>query len=138
MKRLTGALILALSSFVLLAAEKSPEDFANSFFETYIGGDGWAAIDGFFKNNPLILQKKQQLQLLKSQLTAVEQVYGKPFGHELVLKEVLTPSLQRYVYISKHEYHPVTWEMYFYKPKDTWLPDQLLFVDQYQVVGAKR
>jgi hypothetical protein len=76
--------------------------------------------------------------LLKSQLGTVSQLYGAPFAVELVSMEDLTPSLERRVYITKHEWIAVTWEMYFYRPKDIWVPNQLLFADQFQLIGRKK
>jgi hypothetical protein len=51
--------------------------------------------------------RNPRLQLLKSQLGTVMQIYGPASGVELI------PSLHWRVYITKHDYHPVTWEMYF-------------------------
>jgi hypothetical protein len=88
--------------------------------------------------NPLFKDKGQQLQLMKTQLTGAIQIYGPASAAELVSKEDLSPSLHRRVYITTHDLHPLTWEMYFYKTKSGWLPDQMLFVDQYQVLGSKK
>ena len=138
MKNFVALVLFGAFVIVSPAMAEKPKGIADSFFTTYIGGSGGKAIDGFFASNPLILQKTQQLQLLKSQLTTIETIYGAPFGYELVSKEELSPSLERRVYITKHKYHPVTWEMYFYKPGDSWMSDQLIFVDQYQLIGSKK
>ena len=117
---------------------EQPQEMADAFFTAYIGGSGGDALDSFFAGNPLVSQKAQQIQLLKSQLTTVDSLYGAPFAYEIVSREQLAPSLERHVYITKHKHHPVTWEMYFYRPGKDWVPDQLLFVDQYQTIGSKK
>lgn len=141
MRRLLAGLML-LTAFcapvVHAASAPSPDEMADALFGKMIKGDSGQAVDEFFSANPLVLQKAQQMQLLKGQLGTVMQLYGQPFAYEKISTEDITPSLQRRLYLTKHEYHPVIWEMYFYKPKDRWLPDQLLFVDQYQVLGPKK
>ncbi|HUK41366.1 MAG TPA: hypothetical protein VLX11_09990 [Candidatus Acidoferrales bacterium] len=138
MKRIAAFLISVIASVSVHAAEtQTPEKMAAAFFETFMKGDSAKAVDELFSINPLIKEKPQQLQLLKSQLTTISQLYGAPFAVELVSVEDLTPSLQRRVYITKHEWHPVTWEIYFYKPRGEWLPDQLVFADKYEVLGRK-
>ena len=139
MRRLAFAALLAVLPVApVLAADPTPDSMSAQFFDTLIKGDSGKAIDAFFGLNPMFKDKGQQIQLLKSQLTGGLQIYGPATAAELVSKEDLTPSLQRRVYITKHEFHPMTWEMYFYKGKAGWLPDQLLFVDQYQVIGPKK
>lgn len=139
MKKFAAVLLSLIAGASAHAADtQTPEKIASTFFETLINGDSAKAVDEFFAINPIAKEKAQQLQLLKSQLTTVSQLYGAPFAVELVSLEDLTPSLQRRVYITKHEWHPITWEMYFYKPKADWIPDQLLFVDQYQVLDRKK
>lgn len=138
MKRLVLAATLLLVSFAASGAEPTPDSISSQFFDTLVKGDSEKAIDGLFGLNPLFKDKRQQIQLVKTQLAGAIQIYGPASAAELVLKEDLSPSLQRRVYITKHDLHPLSWEMYFYKAKSGWLPDQLLFVDQYQVLGSKK
>lgn len=139
MKYFLSVLLAVILCNLTQAAESlSPEEIAAEFFDKVLKGDNGPAIETFFSTNPPIIGKAQELQLLKSQLNTVTQVYGQPYAVEAVLVEDLTASLQRRVYITKHEWHPVTWEMYFYKPKAEWIADRLLFVDQYQVIGRRK
>ena len=131
-------LITALSVGVCRAEAPTPEKIAASFFETVMKGDAPKAVDNFFSLNPIFKEKTQQVQLVKSQLGTVSQLYGSPFAVEVVSVEDLTPSVQRRVYVTKHEWIAVTWEMYFYKPREAWVPIQLLFADQFQVIGRKK
>ena len=139
MKYIVAAFLFAALGIGACRAEApTPEKIAATFFDTFMKGDASKAVDNFFAINPLFKDKAQQVQLLKSQLGTVSQLYGAPFAVELVSAEDLTPSLERLVYITKHEWIAVTWEMYFYRPKNIWVPNQLLFVDQFQLIGRKK
>ena len=138
MRRFMVVTLLASFSICSWAADPTPDSISSQFFETLLKGDSGKAIDSFFELNPQFKDKGQQIQLMKSQLTGALQIYGPATAVEPVLKEQLATSLERRVYITKHEFHPLQWEMYFYKGKLGWLPDQLLFVDQYQVIGSKK
>jgi len=136
--RFTLGLALLLATAVVSAADPTPDSISSQFFDTLIKGDSGKAVDGFFGTNPMFKEKGQQIQLLKSQLSGALQIYGPATAAELISKQDLSPSLQRRVYITKHEFHPLSWEMYFYKGTSGWLSDQLVFVDQYQVIGPKK
>lgn len=135
---LLATLLCALPVAATSAADVTPDSICSQFFELLIKGDSDEAIDSFFGRNPQFKDRGQQITLLKTQLTGAIQVYGPATAAEVVSSEDLSPSLHRRVYITKHEFHPLTWELYFYKGRSGWLPDQLMFVDQYQVIGSKK
>lgn len=116
----------------------TPKTIANQFFATLMKGDAVKAVDAFFSLNPNFGAQQQQLQMVKTQLQGALQVYGAPTGVEEILTEELAPSLQRRVYLTNHATHPLVWEMYFYKSKSGWLPDQMQFRDTYELLGAKK
>ena len=133
-------LLMLLVSPLSLGAEgaATPESIANSFFATLMKGDPMKAVDTFFAINPNFAARSQQLQMVKTQLVGALQIYGNPSGVETILVEELAPSLHRRVYLTNHETHPLVWEMYFYKVKSGWLPDQLQFRDTYELLGPKK
>lgn len=135
---LLAIVLCALPVGVPWAADVTPDSICSQFFDALIKGDSDKAIDSFFGRNPQFKDRGQQITLLKTQLTGALQLYGPATAAELVSSEDLSPSLHRRVCITKHEFHPLTWELYFYKAKMGWLPDQLMFVDQYQVLGSKK
>ncbi len=63
-------------------------------------------------------QKTQQLTLLKQQLGTVATLYGTFIGSENIPIEALSSLLVRIVQVAKHEFHPILWALYFYKPRD--------------------
>lgn len=133
-------LLMLLITPACLSAEGAvtPESIANAFFDTLMTGDAVKAVDGFFGRNPNFEKQSQQLQMVKTQLQGALQVYGNPSGVEKILTEDLAPSLQRRVYLTNHATHPLVWEMYFYKAKSGWLPDQMQFRDTYELLGSKK
>lgn len=139
MKTLCCFLMLLMSPLCLAAeGTATPESIANNFFATLMKGDAVKAVDAFFGLNPNFGAQAPQLQMVKTQLQGALQVYGTPSGVEPILIEELAPSLHRRVYLTNHATHPLVWEMYFYKSKSGWLPDQMQFRDTYELLGAKK
>ena len=103
-----------------------------------IAGKGSAAVDQYFASNPLVKEKEQQVLFIKTQIEAVFNVFGKPLGYELVAQETLAPSLRRFVYISKHEYHALTWEFFVYKPRDSWIASNINFDDDFSHARTRK
>ena len=135
--RLNAALLmLLLFSSVVHAAE--PTKQAEKFFLTLIKGDINGAYDEIFVGTGIMEAKPQAVQMLKTQTQSAFQIYGKPFAFETIHNEQLSPSLIRLVYLLKFEQLPVTWEMYFYKPRDDWKLSNITFVDQFQNISRKK
>lgn len=130
--------LLAIPTVTLSVEAPSPQAIANQFFTILLKRSNDEAVDYFMSLNPKMKGNAEQSRHMKDQVANAVKLYGKPFAVELVSSEDLAPSLKRYVYITKHAYHPLVWEMFFYKPKDAWLPDQIMVVDQYQLIGAKK
>lgn len=138
MKYLLLTVILTTLSSVSLAYEGVPARQVEMFFSELSEGKVNEAIDHLYSSNPAMQQKIQALTVLKQQLASLPPLYGNLIGTENISQEELSPSLVRIVQVAKHEIHPIVWEFYFYKPKDKWIISQAMFVDQFQVVGAKR
>lgn len=138
MKKLVFVIITLLISTVAHSYEGTPEEQVKSFLKSTISGDPNVAIDSLFASNPVVAQKVQQLALLKQQVNTVNTLYGRPFAHENVVVEKISPSVTRIVEIVKHELQPIVWEFYFYKPKNKWIISQALFADQFQFLDKKQ
>lgn len=140
MRKFVFALVCStcLSVAAYCAEARTPEQIAGQFFDALLKGRNADAIDLFMGANPVLKRNTEQVERMKAQLSEAVRIYGPPFAVELVFNEDLTPSLQRRVYLTKHPSHPLVWEMYFYKAKSEWIPDQLVFLDQYQAIGRKK
>jgi len=138
MKYLITTLIAIILSPLSYAYEGIPSKQVDLFFSELSAGKTNEAIDNLYASNPAMQQKIQALTVLKQQLASITPLYGNMLGNEKISQEELSPSLVRIVQMAKHELHPVVWEFYFYKPKNKWIISQAMFVDQFQVVGAKK
>lgn len=127
-------LLISINSF---SYEGSPKIQVESFFSEMSRSTG-SAIDNLYASNPAMKQKQQALTLMKSQLNSLPTFFGKYIGHEVLLKEQLSPSLFRISAVAKYEMHPVIWEFYFYKPKSKWIVSNAVFGDQFQNIGPKK
>lgn len=121
---------------VIYAAE--PTRQAEDFFLTLIEGDINGAYDEIFAGSGIMEAKPQEVQLLKSQTQSAFEIYGKAFAFEIIHNEQLSASLIRLVYLLKFEYLPLTWEFYFYKPRDNWKLSNITFVDQFQNISSMK
>ena len=138
MKYLLTILITTMFSPLSYAYDGDSSEQVDMFFADLSVGKVNEAVDNLYASNPAMQQKIQALTLLKQQLASVTPLYGKMLDNENISKEELSPSLVRIVQLAKHEIHPIVWEFYFYKPKNKWIISQAMFVDQFQVVGAKK
>ncbi|MDX1757389.1 MAG: hypothetical protein R3175_15135 [Marinobacter sp.] len=138
MKCLLTALIVSVLASVSHAYEGEPAKQVDRFFAELSAGKVNESIDNLYASNPAMQQKIQALTMLKQQLASLIPLYGSMLGNENVSREELSPSLMRIVQVAKHELHPVIWEFYFYKPEDKWIISQAMFVDQFQIIGAKK
>jgi hypothetical protein len=130
-------ILLATLHLSAYAYDGSPTDQVEAFFkELPVNSD--KAIDNLYASNPAMQQKAQGLTLMKAQIPQVAALFGSYIGYELISEEKISPSLVRVSVIEKRELHPLTWEFYFYKPKDRWIISQAMFGDQFQNLGSKK
>ena len=140
MRVVTSIAVICLSCFCpfSFADERNPDHIAEKFFASFIAGDSDKALGELLSVNPVLAERVQQLQLLKSQVRGAIEIYGPGAEVELIHKEELSGSLQRHVYLTRHRLHPLVWEMYFYKADGGWVLSQVLFADQFQFIGRKK
>ncbi|CAA6822960.1 MAG: Unknown protein [uncultured Sulfurovum sp.] len=117
-----------------LYANKANE-YPDNFMKNLIDEKYDFAIDNYFTSNPLILNKKQQIIMLKSQIQNIMNIFGKTTEYELAFEETLSPSIKRFVYVLKHTHHPTIWEFFVYKPKDKWIASSMSFKDSFNILN---
>ena len=64
----------------------------------------------------LLLQQKQT----EAQLAAIKEPFGAPIGYEFVSETSVGQSLQRYVYLAKHEKMATRWGFTYYRGSQGW------------------
>ena len=105
--------------------------------DNLIAGKVSDAVDQYLKTNPLVSQKQQQLENLKVQIEGSFRLFGNPMSYELVLIDDFSMSLKRFVFISKHQYHALSWEFYVYKPQEKWIANNMNFSDNFKMLESK-
>ena len=77
---------------------------------------------------------KVELDGLVNQITGqwpiVDQRFGDAIGSEYVKSEAIGKSFIQYYYLHKFQNHAIYWKISFYKPKDIWVVNNLLFLDK--------
>lgn len=137
-KFLTLLTIIFVTCLPLSTYANEAIELPDSFIKKLIQGKIEEATDQYFETNPLIGSKQQQVEYVKTQIEGGLKVFGKPFAYELAIEEQISKSLKRFVYISKHEYHILTWEFYIYKPKNTWIASNMTFNDKFNLLESKK
>jgi hypothetical protein len=136
--RIILSVLLIVFPLSSIALANGSSDLPDKFMQQVVAGKGAVAVDDYFSTNALVSQKPQQIQFLKTQIDAAFNMYGKPASYELAMEEELAPSLKRYVFITKHDYHVLTWEFYVYRPKDTWIASNITFNDNFSLLQKKK
>ncbi len=113
-------------------------DLPNAFMEKLVKGEIDGAADAFFGTNPLISGKQQQVDFVKMQIANGFKMFGQPSAYELVLEKAYGASLKRFVFITKHEQHPLIWEFYVYRPKDAWIASNMNFSDELDLLEGRK
>ena len=131
-------LLLLIPSLSYAAEIKPAKAMAEAFFGRLQKSDVSGAYDNLFRGSSIPKDKPQAVTALKQQTQAGLPLYGKVLGYELVREESFGTSLVRFVYLLKSEKHATVWEFYFYKPKNEWFLANILFNDQFNLLGSKQ
>ena len=73
--------------------------------------------------NALIYQTEQQMPQIRAR-------FGKSLSYELVRSEDVGESIIKDIYIQKFENHALVWMIIYYKAKDSWKVNSVIFNDQ--------
>jgi hypothetical protein len=66
---------------------------------------------------------------MKAQTKNAIAILGKPMGFEKIGERDFSASLKRLVYLQKFAVYPVVWHIYFYRAKDEWVANTIVFND---------
>lgn len=64
------------------------------------------------------------------QRAALEQRFGAPLGVAFVRQDAVDDTFVRFTYLEKFAHHALVWELYFYRPEDTWLVNGVVWNDE--------
>lgn len=130
--------LMAFFSTVCWSYDGMPSEQVERFFSDYSKHEYGKAIDQLFDKNPVMKEQMDKLSIVKQQMSTIEDLYGKYLGNENVHYEELSPSLTRIVQVAKHEFHPMIFEFYFYKPQEEWITSVSTFNDSFNYLNAKK
>jgi hypothetical protein len=66
---------------------------------------------------------------IKQQWPIVDQRFGQPIEKEFISEKMIGQSFVRYYYLHKFENHSLYWQIDFYKPKELWKVNSLIYLD---------
>jgi len=135
-------IFLAILLFCPISAYAADDGLPKAMVETFLNevqqGHIGSAYDQLFVGSSIPTDKPQAVTLLKQQTQTALGLYGKVLGRELIHEERFGTSIVRYVYVLKSEKGPTIWEFYFYKPKSDWFLANIVFNDQFNLLGARK
>ena len=134
------AVVLGFTFPLLVAAENlsTPRSRADQFFYLIENGKTGEAYTFLFAGSSAPTQKAADFQRLRTQTESALSLYRPLLGYELIHEEAFGSAIVRLVYVLKSEQHPMTWELFFYRPKDRWLISSVTFGDKFQQLGLRQ
>ncbi|MCW8884987.1 MAG: hypothetical protein OQK12_06985 [Motiliproteus sp.] len=103
--------------------------------DAFGAGDPKRSFDILKQHWPLPAQEIDALTYqTESQLKMVESRFGQVLGADFVNTKVAGTSFVRHTYIAKFEKHAVRYMCVFYKPRDHWLVNSVVWDDQTQAL----
>ncbi|MDT0603097.1 hypothetical protein [Thalassotalea castellviae] len=66
---------------------------------------------------------------IKGQWPVVDQRFGEATGTDFIKTEKIGSSFIRYYYLHKFNNHAIYWQITFYKPKNEWKVNNLMYLD---------
>jgi hypothetical protein len=102
----------------------------DKFFSLYESGQVLEAVDSIYSSNKWILQKKDEVQNVKSQLQNLTSLVGEFHSKVKLGEEHIAERLYHISYLALYERQPVRLEFVFYKPKENWVIYSFSFDDE--------
>ena len=134
------AVVLGFVFPLLVGSEEfsTPRARAEQFFHLITNGKTGDAYTFLFAGSSAPEDKAGEFQRLRTQTESALSVYRPLLGHELIHEESFGSAIVRLVYVLKSEQHPMTWELFFYRPKKQWLISSVTFGDKFQQLGLRQ
>ena len=128
---ITVSLILSITANASgFENESETKSFANKLVSKFIVNDFKSALDSAKPYWPIpAVEIDGMLNQISQQWPIVEQRFGRATGKELVQTKRIGKSFIRYVYLHKFENHSIYWQIDYYKPKNKWKINQIVFLD---------
>lgn len=131
-----GLGVVALAGSPAVAQEaggtQTPQARAEACLAAVQKGEIDAAIDNLVSDSPMLQAKPQELAVLKNQTRSLLPIYGAMQGFEKVKEESVGTSITYFVFVARHEKHPIAWRFIFYRSQDRWFVSAFKWSDAYE------
>ena len=124
-----AVLAVILAIFVTQVQAQSTPAARVEAFLTNVSADSDNALETLFAGSRIGESKPQAWSTMKAQTKSALAIFGKPIGFEKIGERDFSSSLKRLVYLQKFAVYPVVWHVYFYRAKDEWVANSIVFND---------
>lgn len=134
MKRLMTVLILTLlANFAQaegFASKQETRIYADQIMDRFVKKEFQAALNGAKPYWPIPAVEIDGLaNVIAQQWPVIDQRFGATTAKEFLKEENIGKSFVRYYYLQKFERHALYWKIDFYKPRDTWVINSIVYLD---------
>lgn len=133
MKRFLITALLLISSTAIadgFKTEKQARDFTDDMLEQFIAKKFQEGLNSAKPYWPLPEVEIDGLaNQIAQQWPIVDQRFGQAIEKEFIREERIGQSFLRYYYLHKFEKHAIYWQIDFYKPRDEWKINSIIFLD---------
>ena len=125
-------IVLPLSLFGgILESETSTRKVADAFMKKVTSESYKEAFEYLAEFWPLPKEEVMNLAYqTDSQLKMLGNRFGSVLGFEYIGQDKIGDSFMRYLYIQKFEKHATRWMIVFYKPKQEWIVNNVMWDDE--------
>jgi len=135
-------IVLMMLSLISVAAsaegfktEKDTRDFSDALVSQIVNEKFQAAFDSAKPYWPLPeVEIDSIVNKISQQWPVVNQRFGKSVDAEFIRKESIGKSFLRYYYLHKFDNHAIYWRIDYYKPKEEWKINSVVFLDSLDVL----
>jgi len=115
--------------------EAETKAFSDKLMDQFIAKDFQKGLDSAKPYWPLPEVEIDGLaNQIHQQWPIVDQRFGQAISKEFVKEKRIAKSFLRYYYLHKFENHSIYWQIDFYKPKDVWRINSIIFLDSLEVL----
>lgn len=134
MKRVITLLVLVSISTSTLAngfkTQNEAKKFSDRLVEFFVKENFQAGFDTAKPYWPIpAVEVDGSVNQINQQWPLIQNRFGKSLSIEFLKSERLGESFTKHYYLHKFENHAIYWSISFYKPKDLWVINHLIFLD---------
>ena len=138
MKNIVVVAMLMFASSVLAEGFKSEQqtrDFADKLMDQFIAKKFKEGLDSAKPYWPIPEVEIDGLaNQISQQWPIVDQRFGQAIDKEFISEKRIGKSFLRYYYLHKFQNHSIYWQIDFYKPRDEWKINSIIFLDSLEAL----